>query len=52
MYIQDSEGYKSYINKECDLLERRDIFIITEDKGLKFDKHHSDYTDAFLNVNS
>ncbi len=53
-YMKDTEGNKYFSNKEkCNLMEKtwKDVFKITEEEQNKFDKHHSDHTDGYINVN-
>lgn len=53
-YMKDSEGKKYYTDKEkCGLLENtwKDIFRITEEEEIKFDRNHSDHVDAYININ-
>ncbi len=50
----DKDGNKFFTDKEkCNLVEQtwKDIFRITEVEENKFDKHHSDHIDGYINVN-
>ncbi len=53
--MKDPEGNKYLTDKEkCNLFERtwKNVFRITEEEELKFDRNHSDHIDRYININS
>ncbi len=52
--MKDKDGNKFFTDKEkCNFMEQtwKDIFRITEAEENKFDKHHSNLIDGYINVN-
>ncbi len=51
--ISNEKNRYSTDKEKCELMEKtwKDIFRITEDEKTKFDRHHSDLIDSYINVN-
>ncbi len=52
--MKGKDGNTYYTDKEkCTLMERtwKDVFRITDEEDAKFDSHHSDHIDTYININ-